>query len=515
VTAIWLLHPLNLTTTLYVVQRMTSLSALFTVLGLALYVTGRTRQQEGRGGFSFILGGIIGCGALALMAKENGALLPLYALVVEWSLFRFAARDHFTRRSLIGLFVCLILIPACTLVGYTALHPEWLLSAYRNRSFLLSERLLTEARILWTYIRLLVAPSVQELALYHDDIPVSRGLMEPVSTLWAVIGLGMAATTAIALRARAPMVSLGILWFFAGHLMESSFIGLELMHEHRNYLPELGILMALLSAAFGIGQARNVSRFAATAVVTAACAALWIVTFVRAGQYGNEYARALYEVRHHPDSARANYEAGRALAILLEGENAPSDRAFQQASTYFLRSAELSPQATAGLFALVHMYGRSQKPADGAWLTEIKHRLEQGPYAAESTSLMVTLVRQARAGKLKLSPEEVTSIFEAALRNPGLSGEARAVTLSSLGSYRRYALRDYGGALELTYQATVAAPRNAVFNMIFARLLLAVGNIDGAKEQIDYAALNDGAGIWGREISDLRGSALKPAARLQ
>src|SRR6266566_4389028 len=48
ITSLWALHPLNLTSVLYVVQRMTSLATLFTVLGLLGYTIGRDRMANGK-----------------------------------------------------------------------------------------------------------------------------------------------------------------------------------------------------------------------------------------------------------------------------------------------------------------------------------------------------------------------------------------------------------------------------------------------------------------------------------
>jgi hypothetical protein len=90
IAGLWLVHPLNLTTVLYIVQRMTSLAALFTVCGLLLYVMGRRRMLAGKHGLSLILAGLLLCGSLAVFSKENGILLPLYMLVLETTLFRFA-----------------------------------------------------------------------------------------------------------------------------------------------------------------------------------------------------------------------------------------------------------------------------------------------------------------------------------------------------------------------------------------------------------------------------------------
>ena len=43
---------------------------------------------------------------------------------------------------------------------------------------------------------------------------------------------------------RRAMWSFGLLWYLVGHSLESSLLSLELVFEHRNYVPSFGILFA-------------------------------------------------------------------------------------------------------------------------------------------------------------------------------------------------------------------------------------------------------------------------------
>src|SRR5690606_10094951 len=54
---LWAAHPLQLTGVLYVVQRMTSLAALFTLAGLLIYVHGRNQVEAGKPGASWTMFG--------------------------------------------------------------------------------------------------------------------------------------------------------------------------------------------------------------------------------------------------------------------------------------------------------------------------------------------------------------------------------------------------------------------------------------------------------------------------
>ena len=77
-TAVWLIHPMQISTVLYVVQRMTELAALFCLCGLLAYLKGRALACAGRlkQGYAWMTAGLVLGTPLAILAKENGALLP-------------------------------------------------------------------------------------------------------------------------------------------------------------------------------------------------------------------------------------------------------------------------------------------------------------------------------------------------------------------------------------------------------------------------------------------------------
>src|SRR5690606_25192682 len=60
---------------------------------------------------------------------------------------------------------------------------------FSRRDFSLYERLLTEARVVFYYIRLVFYPTLSDLSLYHDDFVISTSLLEPLSTSFSLIGL--------------------------------------------------------------------------------------------------------------------------------------------------------------------------------------------------------------------------------------------------------------------------------------------------------------------------------------
>ncbi len=50
---------------------------------------------------------------------------------------------------------------------------------------------------------------------------------------------------AFLLRRRYPLLLLAVLFFLVGHSMESTLIPLEMVYEHRNYLPGMLVCLAL------------------------------------------------------------------------------------------------------------------------------------------------------------------------------------------------------------------------------------------------------------------------------
>lgn len=242
---LWMLHPLQLTTVTYVVQRMTELSALFSLSALISYLFARQSlaRQQWLCGYSGMFFSLLFFGILAVLSKENGALLVLYALVLEWTLLQ-QWQPIVAKHFLIWRMLVLVL-PSIALLGHLVFIS---VHGYTYRPFDLTERLLTETRVVSDYLRLFLMPRISELSLYHDDYQISHSLLDPPQTLLALLFLTALVSSALLLRRRLAIYAFGLLWFFAGHLMESTVIPLELYFEHRNYLPLLGPCLILVTA---------------------------------------------------------------------------------------------------------------------------------------------------------------------------------------------------------------------------------------------------------------------------
>jgi hypothetical protein len=185
VAALWLLQPIQLLPVLHVVQRMTSLSAFFLLAALLLHICGRERGDRKGSAWMLLSWGILW--PLSFLSKETGALFPLFVLAWEVILRRASTGklDRFARG-----FVALVSLALAAVAAYLLLGgAQWLWAGYDLRSFSLVERVLSEARILWFYLGLMIAPRIDAFGLYHDDIAISTGLLSPWTTLPALLGL--------------------------------------------------------------------------------------------------------------------------------------------------------------------------------------------------------------------------------------------------------------------------------------------------------------------------------------
>ena len=307
---LWLLHPLWVSTTLYVIQRMAMLAALFVFAGLWAFVQGRLWLRAGKPlrGYVAMSAGLALGTLLAVLSKENGALLPLLAWLIEVFVFDAdgRARDRDGRFFLWWRRV-FILLPGALLLAYLAYQLPMLFSGQHfGRDFTPAERVLTETRIVWDYLRELWLPGLHDGGLFNDDIAVSTSLFHPLSTLFATLGLLALMLLAVALRfARSPLartVGLALAFYFVGQLLESTFIPLELMFEHRNYLP--AGLMFFPLALWLVGRTSTSVRWPVwTAVLLLSLLAL--LTAKRADVWGKPFSQALAWAHEHPHSARA------------------------------------------------------------------------------------------------------------------------------------------------------------------------------------------------------------------
>lgn len=503
-TTLWLLHPLNLSPVLLSVQRMTILSTLFILLGLLVYLVGRQRLTDGSGrGLFWIWLSPVFAG-IGLFAKENALLLPLLLFVAEWTLLQFRGLERCDRRRLRWFFVVVAGLPMLGAAVYLVTHPGYL--GFVGRPFDMEERLLTQGRVLWFYVRLLLVPDIAAMGLFHDDIVVSRGLLEPWTTLPALTALAAAVVAALGLRKRLPLLSFAVLFFLAGHALESSIFPLELVYEHRNYLPAVAPLLALAYVPTIAASSVSVSRGLLNVLVAAVLLVLSASTAMRAYDWSGFGRLMMAEVENHPDSPRANFQFAQLLMEQIQNAELSAEAA-TLAANHFEHMTAISPDHADGLFGLVvlELYqGRSPDQGLIDRLAERLSRLPFNPLNVNSTQFSYLASWHDPARNLPgLTPEQMLQIFEAALANPTLPPVARAAIYHALGGYAQHTLRDLDMALRSARLAAEAAPDNWEVLDRYARLLAVTGRFNEAESVLRSAIATDRAALYHAEAGDL------------
>lgn len=308
---LWMLHPINVSTVLYAIQRMAQLSAFFALAAVWIYVLARqqlaahdTRPATIKLFLIFPLLLLAG-----LFSKENAALIPVLCLVVELAYFQNKTRSGNVLPAFYGLF---LLLPALLVCALLATQLDVLLN-YQRRDFTLVERLLSQPRALADYIGLFIWPRTGQMGVFVDDFAHSTGLFSPPSTFLAIIAIAVISVLAVALRRQAPSIFAGWFFFLAAHSMESGFLPLELYFLHRNYLPSFGLLLAAAGTMGWLAQkarATESSRltWAPYALIGAVAIGLASTTWQYVQVWRSMDSIVADALEHRPDSLRATLE---------------------------------------------------------------------------------------------------------------------------------------------------------------------------------------------------------------
>ena len=275
--AIWMLMPILASSSLFIVQRMTTLSATFMLFGAVAYMYARQLTSYRPSVALLWMTLAAGTGAiLAVLTKENGAILFLFILAVEATLL---TRPPTVSRGLWRTWFGVVLLgPLALLSVYLVSVLQYSDAMILMRDFNGYERLLTQAGVLWKYLYLTFLPNIPSLGPFHDEIRVQRSLASPFALL-SVAGWIVVIAAAYLSRRKAPLFTFAVAWYLLGHLLESTTASLELYFEHRNYLPIVGPVYALIASLHQLGSRwRRLAGIAATAYAGLLAAILYSTT---------------------------------------------------------------------------------------------------------------------------------------------------------------------------------------------------------------------------------------------
>jgi hypothetical protein len=251
---IWLVHPLHTQSVTYIVQRMNSMAALFYIMAMLFYLKARLNPERTKRILFFSVAFI--SGLLALGTKQNTITLPIFILLYEWYFFQ-DLRLKISKKQIFWIAtICLVFITVLYIYLGTFTLSK-IVSGYGGRPFSLVERLLTQPRVILHYISLLVVPAPSRLNLDYD-FPLSSSLLSPPTTIIAILIIAGMLGLAIYTARKNRLNSFCTLWFLGNLLIESSIVPLEMLFEHRTYLPSMFAALMLLLFFERVVKNRNI-----------------------------------------------------------------------------------------------------------------------------------------------------------------------------------------------------------------------------------------------------------------
>jgi tetratricopeptide (TPR) repeat protein len=388
---IWLVHPLHIQSVTYIVQRMNSMASMFYILSILCYA--RARLTPGNAVKWLLAAASVISGILAVGTKETAATIPFFIFIYEWFFFQNLDRKWLRRHLpfVAGIFIVLIGLSLLYLDG----HPiEKILSGYKTRNFTISQRVFTELRVVILYLSLLIYPNPNRLNLDYD-FPLSNSLIDPITTLVALVAIIGLIGMSFLLAKKDRLLSFCILWYFGNLVIESSIIGLEIVFEHRTYLPSMLIILLITVLADRYVNSK-ILKITTICAITLVCAA-W--TYERNTIWNDDVTLWSDTVKKSPQKVRAHNNLGNALR--RQGKN-------EEAIIHFNKALQLNPA-----YAKAHNNLGTALASQGKTDEAIKHfgiALYINPgYAAAHSNLGVAL-----AGRGELQKAIVH--FKAALR---------------------------------------------------------------------------------------------------
>ncbi|MEH6558983.1 MAG: hypothetical protein V7708_14385 [Oceanicoccus sp.] len=456
---LWALHPLQVSTVLYAVQRMTILSSLFTVAALWLYTIWRTQlHKEGilRWIAPFLISILV---ALGVLSKENAILFFGFIGLLEFFSYK-QLRLHSVDRLFSNAFWAISVVAVVFAIAYIHFFQNWYAGSYQARNFDLTDRLMTQSRVIFIYLQWILFPSIDQYGLFHDDIAISRGLLSPVTTIFSLFGLLGLTSIALALRRTLPWLGYGIGFYLVGHVLEGSIVPLELVFEHRNYLPSLGVLIILVITIFRFFQLVSASVSISAAIAIIVFIFFASMTYLRSLEWSSYSGQLTAAVERHPNSARTHWAMGiwylqnHSEELFMGLDNS---QLYDDGKYYALKAADIDKAYVSSYLGLMLFHYQNDRPFPELWLYEVGDRLSAGIYRNETDDYFRQLVKCFQLSGCFASEQEIEYLFERVLSNSALVDSVRGNLLSRYSAFH-YHMSDLSGSAKLLVEAMDVAP---------------------------------------------------------
>ena len=388
---LWGISPLHTGSVTYIVQRMNLMAMFFSLTALLFYLKGRLLLIGESAIFAdsesadkklmipviFFFAAVFAVGC-AVFSKENAAILPIVILMYELFFFSRKRRgqEGGAPKRLIFLIIYICAIPGLlfllSIIWFHKNPIEVIKYSYITRDFTMGERLLTEPRVLWHYISLLIFPLYSRLQLVYD-FQLSTSLFSPWTTLPAIAGLVAVAGLLYKYTDKYRLEAFCVVWFFLQSVIESSFVGIEIIYEHRTYMPSAFFFLLLVLVLYRFSRNRKTAY-----TILAIFAIFSIYSTVERNNlwrtpelfWADNYTKSPEEARVMLNCANALRSSGKseeaaelyeelikkkpddALAYFNYGELLAAEKSYLKAEKLFRKAIDLEKHYSAAYFAL-------------------------------------------------------------------------------------------------------------------------------------------------------------------
>jgi tetratricopeptide (TPR) repeat protein len=274
-----------------------------------------------------------------------------------------------------------------------------------------------------------------------------------------------------------------------------------MVHEHRNYLPIFGLILAGCFMVMDWIRVESYRRLITIAMV-AYMLLMGVVTILRAEQWGDNLTHAVHEAENHPKSERAQLQLGRMFMLMLIEE--PRTDYYVAAKEALEKSAQLSKVNITAHFSLIQLAFLTKQSIDPAVVAEAERMLASGPISPAAAGAFRALVDCQIFAYCKLPDDEVTRLANAALTNPrAIPGVTTQIAIY-LVQYQIDKIGSGDLALQTLKNALARDPKSAALYLTAGKIYRVVGEFERSAQNLEQATRYDYVGTYRTAISDER-----------
>jgi len=298
----FLINPQQTQAVTYIVQRLSSMSAMFYIFALLSYSYARLNNKPILFIATLMLTG------LAFFTKQNTATLPVALLMIELIFFQKLNKSQWIKLLIIS--VPLLIGFAVFVYQYFDLSLErldYLTRSLQTESLTREQYFATQVMIVWHYIIQFFIP----LDLHLDyDYPVQQSLFS-LQVILSLIAHIVLLVAAFIYRKKQPLIFFAAVFYYLAHLIESSIVPIpDIVFEHRTYLPNLGLSILCASLIHLVLQNQQWQKMV---LIVLAFLLIWFsyLTYSRNTLWTQPIEFYLNETQHSPKKERVWADLGK------------------------------------------------------------------------------------------------------------------------------------------------------------------------------------------------------------